>query len=101
MRITGLNHQGQGVGRSADQVVFVDGALPGETVDVIVRHRAKRHLLAEHRSTLLLSPDRRRPPASWPTAAADARCSISRMAPRLAGKKTWCSRRCDGSAASN
>ncbi len=62
VRITGLNHQGQGVGRSADQVVFVDGALPGETVDVIVRHRAKRHLLAEHRSTLLLSPDRRRPP---------------------------------------
>lgn len=62
VRITDLNHDGQGVGRAGDQVVFVDGALPGETVEVVVRHRAKRHLLAEHRSTLLLSPDRRKPP---------------------------------------
>ncbi|MCP9850578.1 23S rRNA (uracil(1939)-C(5))-methyltransferase RlmD [Cyanobium sp. Morenito 9A2] len=62
VRITGLNHEGQGVGRTGVQVVFVDGALPGETVEVIVRHRAKRHLVAEHRSTLLLSPERRKPP---------------------------------------
>lgn len=62
VRITDLNHDGQGVGRAGEQVVFVAGALPGETVEVVIRHRAKRHLLAEHRSTLLLSPDRRRPP---------------------------------------
>ena len=34
--ITGLTHEGQGVGKIEGFVVFVDGALPGETIEVLI-----------------------------------------------------------------
>lgn len=62
LSIDGLGHDGQGVGRSNDLVVFVPGALPGERVLVRLRRQAKRHLEAELVGVELASPDRRKPP---------------------------------------
>lgn len=42
LEITDIAHGGLGVGRDGDRVIFVRGALPGETVDVeVVKERAK------------------------------------------------------------
>ncbi|APD48962.1 23S rRNA (uracil(1939)-C(5))-methyltransferase RlmD [Synechococcus sp. CS-602] len=67
--IHGLNHEGQGVARTADSaegesglVVFVPNALPGENVRVRVQHRAQRHLVAELITRHNDSADRRKPP---------------------------------------
>ena len=47
LSIDGLGHEGQGVGRWQDLVVFVPGALPGERVVARLKRTAKRHLEAE------------------------------------------------------
>lgn len=63
LRVTGLNHSGDGVARlSEGQVCFVPGALPGETVRVRLRHAAKRHWLAELEAVVLASDERCHPP---------------------------------------
>lgn len=62
LQLSGLNHQGDGVGRLAGQVCFVPGGLPQETVRVRLRHAARRHWLAELETVLEPSPERRRPP---------------------------------------
>ena len=61
LTIDGLGHEGQGVGRWGEMVVFVPEALPGETVQVRVRRRARRHLEAELLGVEQPSPDRQRP----------------------------------------
>jgi len=76
--IHGLSHDGQGVGRIEQQVVFVPGALPGEQVRVRLVHRAKRHFVAELLSVLEPSPDRRRPPCIL--AERCGGCSIQHLA---------------------
>ncbi len=60
--ITGLSHDGQGVARLADRVLFVAGALPGERAKVRLTHKARRHWLAELQQVLETAPERRRPP---------------------------------------
>ena len=60
--ITDLGHDGQGVGRWQERVVFVPGALPEERVAVVVRRVQRRHLEAELQAVLVASPLRRRPP---------------------------------------
>ena len=60
--ITGLSHDGQGVARLDDRVLFVAGALPGEQVQVRLTHRAKRHWLAELQEVKTPAPERRKPP---------------------------------------
>ena len=62
LSIDGCGHDGQGVGRWQDQVVFIPGALPGERVEARVRRLAKRHLEADLLAVLEASPDRQRPP---------------------------------------
>ncbi len=62
LEITDLGHDGQGVGRWQERVVFVPGALPQERVAVVVRRVQKRHLEAELQAVLVPSPLRRRPP---------------------------------------
>ena len=62
LSIEGCGHDGQGVGRWQQQVVFIPGALPGERVEVRVRRVAKRHLEADLVAVLEGSPDRQRPP---------------------------------------
>jgi 23S rRNA (uracil1939-C5)-methyltransferase len=61
LSIDGLGHDGQGVGRWRDTVVFVPGALPGEAVCARVRRLARRHLEAELVGVEHPSPQRCRP----------------------------------------
>lgn len=61
LEIEGVGHEGQGVGRWGELVVFVPEALPGETVLVRVRRRAKRHLEADLLAVEHPSPARQRP----------------------------------------
>ncbi|MFQ6537192.1 MULTISPECIES: 23S rRNA (uracil(1939)-C(5))-methyltransferase RlmD [Aphanothece] len=62
LRIDGLSHDGQGVGRLDGQACFVPGALPGERVAVRLHSRAHRLRLAVLERVLEPSADRRRPP---------------------------------------
>lgn len=62
LTIQGLGHEGQGVGRFDDLVVFVPGALPGERVVVRLRRQAKRHLEADLVGVEDPSTDRRKSP---------------------------------------
>ena len=43
MEISGMNHEGQGVGRIEGFTVFVDGAIPGETVHVRIIELKKNY----------------------------------------------------------
>ncbi|MEB3327429.1 MAG: 23S rRNA (uracil(1939)-C(5))-methyltransferase RlmD [Synechococcus sp.] len=62
VKITGLSHDGQGVARLDDQVVFVVGALPGELVQVRLTHRARSHWLADLEDIKTAAPERQHPP---------------------------------------
>ncbi len=62
LEITDLGHDGQGVGRHDGLVVFVSGALPGDTVQVRLQAVARRHLVGQLLRVLTPSGDRRRPP---------------------------------------
>ena len=62
LTIQGLGHDGQGVGRFEDLVVFVPGALPGERVVARLRRQAKRHLEADLVGVEEPSPSRNKPP---------------------------------------
>ena len=61
LQIDGLGHDGQGVGRWEDLVVFVPGALPGEAITARLRRKAKRHLEADLLSVEQASPARLKP----------------------------------------
>lgn len=45
--ITGLTHEGQGVGKLEGFVVFVDSALPGETVDIKIIKQTKSYAVGQ------------------------------------------------------
>lgn len=61
--ITGLSHDGQGVGRLEDgRVVFVPDLLPGEIARIRITGRSRRHVAAECLERLREAPQRRRPP---------------------------------------
>jgi 23S rRNA (uracil1939-C5)-methyltransferase len=60
LEVTGLTHSGDGVGRLDGQVCFVPGALPGETVRVLLRQATRRHWLAGLETVLSASPERQR-----------------------------------------
>jgi 23S rRNA (uracil1939-C5)-methyltransferase len=62
LTITGLSHDGQGVGRHGGQVVFVPGLLPGETARVQLVARARRHWHGLCLERLTDSEHRRRSP---------------------------------------
>jgi 23S rRNA (uracil1939-C5)-methyltransferase len=62
IRIDGLSHDGQGVGRYGGMACFVPGALPGERVTARLLHRARRHWLGTLEEVHESSPERRRPP---------------------------------------
>lgn len=61
LRIDGLGHDGQGVGRWQETAVFVPAALPGETVRVRVRRLARRHLEADLVGVEVPAPERIKP----------------------------------------
>jgi len=57
-----LTRDGLGVGRIDGQVVLIEGALPGDHVEVRLVHQAKRHVVGQLVRLLQASPDRRKPP---------------------------------------
>ncbi|GAB11117.1 putative RNA methyltransferase [Gordonia araii NBRC 100433] len=71
--ITGLAHGGAGVARVDGRVVFVTGALPGETVRVEVTDDS-RSSWWRGRTVDIVSPSPDRTPVSCPAAAAGAGC---------------------------
>lgn len=56
--IIGMNHDGEGVGRSEGYTLFVQGALPGEKVRVKVLKTKKQYGYAKLLDVLEASPDR-------------------------------------------
>lgn len=61
LEITGLNHQGEGVGRLEGKVYFVPGALPGELVDMEVIEEKKSWARGRLQAILAPSPNRCQP----------------------------------------
>jgi 23S rRNA (uracil1939-C5)-methyltransferase len=84
LAITDLGHEGQGIGRWGDAVVFVPGALPGERVRVRLLHRARRHWLAELQSLIVASDQRRRPPCVLADRCGG--CSLQHLSPSAQGQ---------------
>ena len=84
--VTGLAHGGAGVARIDGRVVFVAGALPGETVLVQITDDSRAAWWRGHVLEVVVpSPDRT--PVSCPAAAAGAGCwptccSMTWSAPR-------------------
>jgi 23S rRNA (uracil1939-C5)-methyltransferase len=62
LSIDDLTREGVGVGRLDGQVIFVEGALPGDQVRVRLVRRARRHTVGQLVALVEPSPDRRRPP---------------------------------------
>lgn len=62
INIQRLGINGEGVGYLDGMTVFVDGALPGELVDVRIYEQHKRYARAKVVNTLTLSPHRKTPP---------------------------------------
>jgi len=56
--VTDLAFQGRGIAKYEGIVVFVDGGLPGDTVEVEITRRQRRHLEARVLELLEPSPDR-------------------------------------------
>ena len=64
MDVVSLAHDGRGVARVDGKTVFVDGALPGETVIATRRSRHRRYDEASVQQVLVASPDRVEPRCS-------------------------------------
>jgi 23S rRNA (uracil1939-C5)-methyltransferase len=60
--VTAFSHDGRGVARIDGKAVFIEGALPGETVRFRYRERRKRYDTGELAEILEPSPDRVAPP---------------------------------------
>ncbi len=74
LEITDLNHDGDGVGRTAEGfVVFVTGALPGERVQVRVETVKKRHAIASLESDADVDGKRVR----WAPTRTQPRCAVA------------------------
>jgi 23S rRNA (uracil1939-C5)-methyltransferase len=63
--VTGLSHDGRGVGRVDGQVVFIDNALPGETVRFRAGKKRRKVLQGTLVEILDPSPDRVEPPCPY------------------------------------
>ena len=61
MEVASLAHDGRGVARVGGKTVFVDGALPGETVMAVRRRNHRRYDEASTVEVLAASPDRVEP----------------------------------------
>lgn len=77
VEITGLTHEGQGVGRIEERVVFVPQSIPGDVVKVRFVHVKKRLAHAELLEILTPSVDRKRP--SCPHADLCGGCQLQHM----------------------
>lgn len=59
--VEGLSHEGRGVARVGGKVGFIDGALPGETVDAALLRHHRRYDEYRLIEVIAASPDRVRP----------------------------------------
>ena len=57
-RIESLDHEGRGVTHHEGKVIFVDGALPGETVDFSPYRKKSSYELAQISRIVRTSPQR-------------------------------------------
>jgi len=78
LEITGLNHEGAGVGRHEGYTLFVPKALPGERVRARVVHAKKNFGHAELTEILTASPHRVAPPC--PVFDRCGGCSLQHLA---------------------
>lgn len=83
--IIGMNHDGEGVGRANGYTLFVQGALPGETVRVRVMKTKKQYGYAKLLEILKASPDRVSAPC--PIYDQCGGCQIQHMS--YAGQLAW------------
>ncbi len=82
VHITGVSHQGEGVGRLADgRVVFVPGALPEEDVIIGDLAKEKKRLVAPIEEITLAHPERVVP--ACPVYHACGGCQLQHAAPAL------------------
>ena len=58
VQVTDLAFQGRGVARIDGLVVFVDGGLPGDTVNIEITHRHRRYIESRVLNVVEPSPDR-------------------------------------------
>lgn len=61
MQIDALGSKGEGIGRIAGYTVFVEGALPGETIRVLIVKVKKNYGYGKLMEILEVSPERREP----------------------------------------
>ena len=89
LEITDLTHEGAGVGRRDGKAVFVNGALPGETVSCIYTARRARHDLARTVEVLHAAAQRVEPRCAH--FAICGGCAMQHLQPegQLALKQRW------------
>ena len=62
VHIESLDHEGRGVAHADGKVLFIDGALPGETVECLSYHRKPKYEQAQATAILTASSQRVSPP---------------------------------------
>lgn len=77
IRIDRLSHEGRGVANWGERVLFVDGALPGELVNVRITQKSSRIAEAVTQSVLVASENRSVP--RCPNAGYCGGCSLQHM----------------------
>lgn len=77
LEITGLTHEGQGVGKIEGFVVFVDSALPGETVTVKIVRQTKSYAVG--RLINLEKPSKDRTEPFCPVFESCGGCAVQHM----------------------
>ena len=75
--ITGMNHEGQGVGRIENFTVFVDGAIEGETVEVKIVLVKKSYAVGKLKR--IIKPSANRIPPFCPAFKKCGGCSLQHM----------------------
>jgi len=64
-RVASLSHDGRGVARTNAEVVFVDGALPGEEIRYVPIGKRRRQIQGRLQELIVRSPDRVEPPCEY------------------------------------
>lgn len=77
--VDSLDHEGRGVARIDGKVMFIEGALPGETVRARIQHRHRRHDTADLAEVVNASPKRVAP--LCPHFGVCGGCSLQHLAP--------------------
>lgn len=65
LKVQRLDHLGAGIAEHQGKVVFIPGALPGETVEVQLTEQKKNYARAKLQRVSEASPDRQTPPCPW------------------------------------